>query len=267
MRTDKEPFTDKRVRQAIALSLDRAGPRRRASGRDGPTSATTAPSRPSTHPPTRPCRSGSRTSSRPASSSPTPAWRASRYSSTPGTASRSPTSPSSSRAPPQRSGSPSTSRSPTPARTTATASSATRPGSTPSWASPTTATGRCRTSTSPRRSPAIRRSASGTRRTSRTTTLDELVAPVRRRARRRLPEGRREADPGAAARRDADHLPVLLQLPQRREAESPERGLRGDMGQFDLSKAGFTRLTEQRRPRLRARAPQLQFLRTIARMR
>ena len=53
-------------------------------------------------------------------------------------------------------------------------------------------------------------------------------APVRGRARRRLPAWRRQADPGVAARRDADHLPVLLQLPQRLEADPHGRGLGGD---------------------------------------
>jgi peptide/nickel transport system substrate-binding protein len=69
MRTDKDPFTDKRVRQAIALSIDRATPPR-----------------------TRAWRSGSRTSSRRSSSWPTPARATSPSSSTRGTGSRSPIS-------------------------------------------------------------------------------------------------------------------------------------------------------------------------------
>ena len=68
MRTDKEPFTDKRVRQAIALSLDRSA-WSRAFGKGGRTSATTARSRRSIPPRTRASRSANRTSTRRSSSS------------------------------------------------------------------------------------------------------------------------------------------------------------------------------------------------------
>ena len=94
MRTDKEPFTDNRVRQAIALAIDRNAlvdglwEGRAEIGNDSPF----APLYP---PPIRPSRSGSRTSIRRSSCSPTQAPRASRCSSTPGTGSRSPTSRSS----------------------------------------------------------------------------------------------------------------------------------------------------------------------------
>ena len=96
MRTDKEPFTDKRVRQAIALSIDRNAlveglwEGQADLGNDSPFAPALSLDRQVG------ARSASRTSSRRSNCSPTPAWAtASRCSSTPGTASRSPTSRSS----------------------------------------------------------------------------------------------------------------------------------------------------------------------------
>ena len=74
MRNDKAPFTDARVRQAIALSLDRPGWSRRCSTGSA-TSATTARSRPSSPRLTRASRSARRTSPRPSSCCRRPATR------------------------------------------------------------------------------------------------------------------------------------------------------------------------------------------------
>ena len=59
-------------------------------------------------------------------------------------------------------------------------------------------------------------------------TYDGACAGLRGRARSRFPAGCREADRGAPARRDADHLPVLLLLPGRGEAEPEGSGVRCD---------------------------------------
>ena len=104
MRNDKAPFTDPRVRQAIALTLNRPRSSRRCS-RASPTWATTARSRPSTRPPTPACPSGRRTSPRPSRCSPRPGTpRGSAPSSSPSSSSRSPSTPRSSRSRPRRSG-------------------------------------------------------------------------------------------------------------------------------------------------------------------
>ena len=77
------------------------------------------------------------------------------------------------------------------------------------WASPTTATAACRTCSSARR---CRARAPGTRRTSRTRTYDSWSRTTSRRSTSRRSGGRGE-DPEAAARRDAEHLRLLLLLP------------------------------------------------------
>ena len=64
MRNDQAPFTDPRVRQAIALTLNRPQIVT-ALFKGSPTSATTARSRPSSRPPTPASRSACRTSARP----------------------------------------------------------------------------------------------------------------------------------------------------------------------------------------------------------
>ena len=58
-------------------------------------------------------------------------------------------------------------------------------------------------------------------------TFDDLVAAVRRGARPRLAARGREADPGAPPGRDADRLPLLLQLPLGGQAEPTGRDLGG----------------------------------------
>ena len=68
-------------------------------------------------------------------------------------------------------------------------------------------------------------------------TYDGLVDGVHGGARPRRAAGRGEADPGAAARRDADHLPVLLLLPDRRE-EAVARRARCRHGHWDVTSAG-----------------------------
>ncbi len=80
--------------------------------------------------------------------------------------------------------------------------------------------------------------------------LRRARATVCRRARRRFSADGRQADPGAPARGDSDHLPVLLQLPQRCEADPSGSGVRGDgpvrplQGRFH----GLSRRTIVRRP-------------------
>ena len=72
MRNDKAPFTDPRVRQAIALTLEPARRSSRRCSRATPTWATTARSRPSSRPPTPAWPSGRRTSPRPSRCWPRP---------------------------------------------------------------------------------------------------------------------------------------------------------------------------------------------------
>ena len=88
--------------------------------------------------------------------------------------------------------------------------SASRRGWTRRWASPTTATAACRTCSSARRS---RATAPGTRRTSRTGRTTAWSAEYIAALDIQRAAGGGEEDPGAAARRDADHLPLLLLLP------------------------------------------------------
>ena len=80
-------------------------------------------------------------------------------------------------------------------------------------ASPSTATAACRTSSSARRS---RATAPGTRRTSRTRSTTSSWRSTSRRSTSTRSGRRAKQDPGAAARRDADHLRLLLLLPARR---------------------------------------------------
>jgi peptide/nickel transport system substrate-binding protein len=147
MRTDMEPFTDKRVRQAMALTLDREAIVQGLFdglsdiGNDHPF----APVFPSTD---TSVAQRKLNVTRRSSSSPTRGRTVSLSSSRPGRASRSPTMPSSSRTRPSRSEATSSSRSRTRPPTTATGRTGTRAGSTPSWASPSTATAASRTSSS-----------------------------------------------------------------------------------------------------------------------
>ena len=96
------------------------------------------------------------------------------------------------------------------AATTATRCSASRPGWTRRWASPSTGTAACRTSSSPRRS---RATATWNSAHFKNKEYDKLVGELHRGARPPEPAGGGQEDPGAAARRDADHLRLLLLLP------------------------------------------------------
>ena len=104
MRNDKEPFDDKRVRQALALAVDRDGARQRPPRGQGglrqrqPVRAGVPVDRQERR------RSASRTSRRPRRCMQRPASAARQPRSTRGTASRCPTSPSCSRTTPRRSG-------------------------------------------------------------------------------------------------------------------------------------------------------------------
>ena len=81
---------------------------------------------------------------------------------------------------------------------------------------------------------------SGTRRTSRTPTYDRLVEDYIAALDLGAQRARGEEDPGAAARRDADHLPVLLLLPDRGRRRTSGNVEVSAMGHYDITKAGFT---------------------------
>ena len=254
MRTDKEPFTDKRVRQAIALSIDRQAlvdglwEGQADIGNDSPF----APVYPSTD--TSRARSASRTSSRRSSSSPTRAWA---------TASRCELD--------------TWNGFEIPDLAQLIKNYAAQIGVTINLKITDAATyygdgvfgkstvarlghghHRLRPPPGPERLPhrvrsrAIRRSASGTRRTSRTTSTTRSCGDYVAALDLDSPAGRREADPGAPARRDADHLPVLLLLPLGGEAEPAGSGLGGDRASSTSRRPASPaeRSTENARPGL-----------------
>ena len=213
MRNDKKPFDDKRVRQAMALAVDRAAlvnglmAGKSDFGNDSPF----APVFPSTDKSVAQRKQDLEKAK--ALMQQAGRQRTRRSRSTRGTASSCPTSPSCCRTTPQGRARAQARTSRPRARTTATRSSASRRGWTRRWASPTTATAACRTCSSraPLQSEGVWNAAH-----FKNPQYDGLVKDYVAALDLAGAAGGGEEDPGAAARRDADHLHLLLLLPHGR---------------------------------------------------